>query len=87
MADSDLGSAVDGLLSLAAAPARRVADPRGKAVVEGSTSALPAADPASQRRPQPATTPEPLKTEPTPRARTGQPSAAKKQRVAPRVAG
>ena len=68
MADSDLGSAVDGLLSLTAALARRVADPRGKAVVEGSTS-------------------EPLKTEPTPRARTGQPSAAKKQRVAPRVAG
>ena len=98
MVDPDLGSAVDGLLSLAAAPARRAADPRGKAVVEGSTSVPPVTDPASRRRPRPATTPEPLNTEPAPRAeslktepasraRAGQPSAAKKQRVAPRVTG
>ena len=78
---------VDELMALETALARRMAEPKGKAVVEGSTSAPPAADPASRRRPRPTAMPEPLKTEPTLRARTGQPSAAKRQRVAPRVAG
>ena len=87
MANLGRGFATDGLLVLDEAPARSMAKPKCKAVVEGSTSAPPQADPVPRRRPWPAATSEEEVPRPTPGSRTGQPSAAKRRRVAPRVAG